>query len=341
MKNRKTIFLHSMFRAGSTYMFNKFRGYEEFWPYYEPLHHDLIRLKKESLDIWKFDKQATNVMNHPELEKPHFYEFKFAFSDNEKLPYYNINFAYKDFFNVSNTHELHNYIDNLIDSTPDAKLPVFQFNRTSLRIKWFKKQYPESLNIFLLRNPRDQFESYYQRNPIGKNIFLAINLYIVLSDSTANKYLLPHSKTLKFSGDIGKDLKESMNLTKKFDLKKHYEIFYYIWSHSLAHADQYANIIMDMDKMNSDKDYIVEIQNKISNYSSVELDFNDYNLKQNVKYSMKKNDFNGIENKINNDIEYDISSYTDYEYPEDIYEIKADGILSNLLIRLRNMIRAK
>ena len=185
MANKKTIFLHSMFRAGSTYMFNKFRNYDTFWPHYEPLHHDLIKLKKESLDIWKYDKKATNVMNHPELEKPHFYEFKFAFDNTASLPHYDTDFAYKEFFNVSKTHELQKYINNLINSTPETKLPVFQFNRTSLRIEWFKKQYPESLNIFLLRNPRDQFESYYQRNSLEKNVFLAINIYIVLNDTDA------------------------------------------------------------------------------------------------------------------------------------------------------------
>ncbi len=337
MKNRKTIFLHSMFRAGSTYMFNKFRNYEAFWPFYEPLHHDLIKLEKGSLDIWKYDKRTTNVMNHPELEKPHFYEFKCAFGDDTSLPYYDTDFAYKEFFNVSKTHELQNYINNLIDSTPDTKIPVLQFNRTSLRIGWFKKQYPESINIFLLRNPRDQFESYYQRNSIEKNVFLAINLYIILNDSNASKYLLPNQKKLNFSGNVAQDLQISMKLLKNLGLKKHYEIFYFIWSHSIAHADQHADIIINMDKMNSDKEYVIDIQKSISQYTSIHLDFSDYNLKQNVKYSMKNNDFESIENKINNDIEYDISFYGNYEYPKDLNEINIEEIFKKIL----NLFRKK
>lgn len=335
MENRKTIFLHSMFRAGSTYMFNKFRNYEEFWPMYEPLHHDLINLKKESLDIWKYDKKTTNIMNHPELKKPHFYEFKFAFSDDASLPHFNTDFSYKEFFNVHKADEFQSYIDNLVNATPDLKFPVFQFNRTSLRIKWFKEQYPESLNIFLLRNARDQFESYYQRNPIGKNIFLAINLYIILNDTDAQEYLLPNYEKVYFTDNVEKDLQTSLSLSKELSLKKHYELFYFIWINSIAYADQYADIIINMDTMNSDKNYVEEIQNRISDYTSIQLDFSDYNLKQNVKYSMNNNDFSNVEGKINSEFEYDTSSYLNYEYPENLDEIKEDGILKKILALFR------
>lgn len=331
MENKQTIFLHSMFRAGSTYMFNKFRSYEVFWPYYEPLHHDLIKLQKESLDIWKYDKKATNVMNHPELEKPHFYEFKFAFDSNASLPYYDTDFAYKEFFNVYKTNELKKYIDNLIKTAPDKKLPVLQFNRSSLRINWFKKQYPDSLNIFLLRNPRDQFESYYTRNPLAKNVFLAINIYIILNDIEATAYLLSEHKNIEFDSNVEEDINSCMEISKNLSLKKHYEIFYFIWMKSLSHAEEYANFIINMDRMNSDKEYIEEIQEKILNYTSESLNFNDYNLKRNIKYSMKKKDFYSIESKINTDLKCNVSTYNNYEYFKDLEETSKEEFFKKIL----------
>ena len=314
MKTRKSIFIHSMFRAGSTYIFNKFRENENAWAFYEPLHHDLINLRPESLDIWKYDKKTTNIMNHPELRKPHFYEFKFAFHDGEQLPYYNTDFAYREFFHVRDTQAFGNYIGNLIDSVPDGKTPVFQFNRTSLRIDWFKENYPESLNIFLLRNPRDQFESYYQRSPIGKNIFLAINLYIVLFEENARQYLLPKQKKPDFSGNVADDLQICMALSKKMNLQKHYEIFYFLWMQSFMHAEKFADLIIDMDKMNSDDTYVSEIENAIKDFSGIALQFDDYNIKQNTQYSLKNKVFTEIEQKVADD--YGFHSDVTYSYPE-------------------------
>jgi hypothetical protein len=297
MDNKEVIFLHSMFRAGSTYMFNKFRLNKDFYTYYEPLHHDLERLKKESLDIWKYDKKATKVMNHPSLDKPHFYEFKTAFNNSsDNLPFYDTSFAYLEFFKVSKDIELKKYIDNMIYTAPENKKTLFQFNRTSGRIEWFKKNYPNSVNIFLLRNPRDQFESYIQRGEIGKNIFIAINLYIILTKKEIfSKLLSSNFLDFTFSDNVPKDLMACMKLTKKVDIKDHYKIFYYIWLTSYIHATEYADLIIDMDKMNKDNEYKINIENNelISNNSGI--NFEDYKIKENNKFCLKYDSFINLE----------------------------------------------
>ena len=332
VKKEKVIFLHSMFRAGSTYMFNKFRIEGSFWTYYEPLHHDLVKLKQDTLDIWKFDKKATNVMNHPELNKPHFYEFKNAFNNNMSLPYYDTDFAYKEFFCVQKNDELKRYIDNLIDTAEDKKIPVFQFNRSSLRVDWFKKRYPESLNVFLLRNSRDQFESYFQRNVKEKNVFLAINIYIILYNKKATEYLLSDKSAISFSGNIGEDLNICMKMSGELSVEKHYEIFYFIWIHSYLHGEEYADYFIDMDRMNSDKKYIKEIKTKIFNETNVLLEFDDYNIKTNENYSLDVTTSSEIENKICKDYNYHIT----YDYISRTSENKKDGLFRRLFKKFIN-----
>lgn len=212
----KLIFLHSMFRAGSTYMFDKFRSYDDFYTYYEPLHHDLIRLRKNSIDIWKYHKEAAKAMNHPKLTKPHFYEFQTAFKkDGEGLPFFDSDFSYKEFFKVQQGEKLKKYIDNIINTTPKEKIPLLQFNRTSARIDWFKDHYPASFNVFLLRNPKDQFESYMQRGDIGKNIFLAINMYIALTNKKFMGEIFDKKINFKPSDRQNSDLAKCMKLSKK------------------------------------------------------------------------------------------------------------------------------
>ena len=308
MNQEKAIFIHSLFRAGSTYLFNKFREKNSFCTYYEPLHHDLARLEKDSLDIYKRDEIAAKAMNHPTLNKPHFYEFENAFNDiSTSLPYYDTDFAYKEFFKVEKHQELKTYIDHLIHSAPKSSIPVFQFNRSSCRIDWFKEEYPQSLNIFLLRNPRDQFESYVSRGKLGKNVFLAINLYIVLYNKTAMQYLFHKKPNISFSGDTQQDLQVCFKLSTKLPLKKHYEIFYYIWKYSTLHAEKYADLIIDMDKLNDNIDYMNKIKHTLSEYSNIPINFDDYKIKQNTKYSLKDTVFSNIEQSINQDFGYDIN----------------------------------
>lgn len=301
----KVIFLHSMFRAGSTYMFNKFRAYEKFTTYYEPLHHDLIKLRKDSLDIWKYNKKATNAMNHPSLDMPHFYEFQNAFkSDNEALPFFDSDFSYKEFFSVHKNDELKKYIDNLIDTTVTDTIPVFQFNRTSLRIDWFKKNYSHSLNVFLLRNPHDQFESYVQRGEIGKNIFLAINLYIILLNEKSYYEIFESQKNFELSDSVSKDLAECMRLTKNYTMEEHYKVFFYIWALSFYHARDNSDMIIDMDKMNYDKKHLDEIRSLIYRYSEEYIDFSDYQIKNNDSFLISYDKTIKIEKSIIEKLEF-------------------------------------
>ena len=300
MIEKKTVFLHSMFRAGSTYMFNKFRSYKKFYTYYEPLHHDLVRLQKDSIEIWNYDKKATDVMNHPSLEKPHFYEFSTTFNESKNvLPYYDTDFAYKEFFKVLKSDALKTYIDNLIKTTPEGKIPILQFNRTSLRIDWFVKNYPAGWNVFLLRNPRDQFESYYKRGKTNKNVFLAINLYIILLDHKATNFLIDKRMNVNFSGNVNEDLKACMILSENLTIEEHYKIFYYIWALSFVHANLYADLIIDMDKLNRNYEYLQDIKKRIYDYSSVDVDFQDYRMKNNTNLSMNLKSFFDVENYIN------------------------------------------
>ena len=60
MANDKSpILLHGQFRCGSTYVFNKLRSHREFYCYYEPLHHELVDLRLDCIDLWGYDTDTT------------------------------------------------------------------------------------------------------------------------------------------------------------------------------------------------------------------------------------------------------------------------------------------
>lgn len=276
----KAIFLHSLFRAGSTYLFKKFRDNESTWPFYEPLHHDLDRLRKKKLDIWKYnDESISKLMSHPTLSSPHFNEFMYAFKDNGQLPFYNQRYAYHDF--IDPPESLKEYIDNLVLSAPESTSPVLQFNRTSLRLKWFKKTYPDMMHVFLLRDPFDQFESYVRRGGLGNNIFLALNLIMI----AANDLFARQDERIDFKEKhhINRIIQEAMLKSKEYTLNQHFEFFLHIWIKSLIDAVDTSVVIADMDKMNFISDYRRRFNEVLDDYyHGASLNFDDYSIK---KYS--------------------------------------------------------
>ena len=249
-KKSRGIFLHSLFRSGSTYFFNKFRGVDGFWCYYEPLHHQLIELKEDRLDIFPYDKKTTSNMSHPHLQKPHFYEFKDVLRNNH-IPFFNTLMSYREFSTVRQHANTYKYIMTLMFRTPGNLTPFLQFNRSSLRIGWFKRFFKNSLHVYILRNPRDQFESYYKQGR-KYNIFLAINLYIIASNNHYKHFDDVYSfykDDFRVTHDLYYDLKKLAYYSADVDKKVHYRAFMHLWVTSLIEAEKHADFIIDVDRL--------------------------------------------------------------------------------------------
>ncbi|MBA3005988.1 MAG: hypothetical protein KKB91_13975 [Proteobacteria bacterium] len=300
----RAIFLHSLFRSGSTYLFKKFRETDRFWCYYEPFHHELLRLKKDNLALFRFDKEATGRMNHPGLEKPHFYEYSVAMGDDDRLPFFNTLLAYDEFASVKHQACTFKYVLNLIDSVPDNSIPFLQFNRSSLRIHWFKKYFPNSFHAYLLRAPRDQFESYCLAGKHSNNIFLAINLYIILKNYNFwfFREVYDDIKGINpLSGNIFKDLDRCINHVNSFSYALHYKIFLHLWIASLVEGSKSADVIIDMNKLGKSEAYSTDIANLFSDNFSMPINFfNDANIKCYDSFILDSEEYEKIEHQLSN-----------------------------------------
>ncbi len=301
MKN--TIMIHSLFRAGSTYFFNKFRQNHNFWCYYEPLHHDIAKLKPDALEIWKFDETSTSNMNHPSLDKPHFYEYKAVFDEKHiGIPYFDDVISYNEFTKVRSVETTYKYINNLIVKSPKDTIPILQFNRTGMRLQWFKKEFNEAMHLFLLRNPRDQFESYLGRGPLNKNWFLAINLFIYLINKNDFKKISLNSKIYQLdltSDDVIQNLTTCLDELSSISIELHYEIFLHMWLLSYIAADHHTDLIIDMDKMNESNEYKNEVIQLLKKYDPrATLNFDDFRIKHYSKFSISLSQYQSVEKKV-------------------------------------------
>lgn len=303
----RQLFLHSLFRAGSTYFFNKFRTDDNFVCFYEPLHQDLMKLRQNNVDtFWGFDpsSEVTKKQNHPSLQQAHFKEYQKLFKNDQAIfPYFEKSYSFDDYDKVQSDN-FKNYIDVLVSST-EKKVPVLQFNRTTLRIDWFKENYKDSINVYLLRNPREQFESYLGRSGY---VFEVMNLLIIKNcqefSALMDKFDIPFYENENFD----KEYKYYAKVTKQLSAIQKYEIFYAIWMTSLEHAIKYADQIVVMEKISEDKLYKKKIENFFNKHFEIDIDFKDFSMSHYNKFSCSLNDFKKVE-QLTDEYENEIKEY--------------------------------
>ena len=241
----RPVFIHAMFRTGSTYLWDKFRKDKRFHCYYEPLHEDLAVLAKDNIDIWGY--RESRSMRHPELNIPYHAEYEHLLNGSDPgVPYFKKAFSYDQFCRTRADRAMKRYIDLLICSC-GKKIPVLQFNRTSCRIKWFKESYPDSINLYLFRDPRDQWQSFLEIKKIFANIFPALTLLTASKNKEHEKFkhIKEYVPLCKYTEDtFARENIFYHTIAEAYNDEELYFIFYYIWLVSLLDSIKHSDYIV-------------------------------------------------------------------------------------------------
>ena len=292
----KPIFIHSLFRTGSTYIWNKFRHSDDFTCYYEPLHNELLGIPKESLKVPELDKFDFN--KHPVLDKPYFWEFKDLILEDGGILNFNERFVAEEFCYNGNNPELKLYIDTLIDKAKAQ--PLFQFNRSALRTKWFKNNYEDSINIYLLRNARDNFASFERYINIDNVFFSAMDLVIIQYNlnqpvfSWLSKYIDLSSLKVGIESAIETCSEQVVTLTST----DRYMLFYTIWYVSLLFNSVYADFILDVNKLSDSMPYNNGFIEWLSSCGIYGVTFEDAALNTHDEYTLTNETFDLVESVV-------------------------------------------
>jgi glycosyltransferase involved in cell wall biosynthesis len=295
------VFLHSLFRTGSTYIWNKFRQNRHYYCYYEPFHQGLAEITAENIEALL--TRDFESVNHPPLDKYYLYEYKPLLDHrHEGLPFFKKSFSFDEFcFRDSENPDLVKYIDYLLVGA-GKKIPVLQFNRSSLRVRWFKKYYPGARHIYLVRNPADQWSSYFEVTRKAKeSIFLVMDLLIASINSGDGDFqplsaLLPliryHHEKLTNELTIYRLIEPSYSLEEK------YTIFYYIWLKSLLENVFYADFILDINRLSDDTQYRKTFEDYICQPGEAAVDFRDAAVRTYNELPLDKEIMTAIETDI-------------------------------------------
>lgn len=258
------IYIHSLFRSGSTYVFNTFRKNEEEYLCYQEPFHEYIGLSLFDKDkLLKIDEKTSLSLRHQKLDKPYFYEYSLNFEEISNN--FNNSLSYKNFFKKDGLDE---YI-KVLSNVPE-KRPVLQMCRSFGRVK-FINDVKKGLNIYLWRNPWDQWWSYKITD-----YFYTTNLLIINAENDSP--FLQEIKSLLdvkwFSSD---NVEEELGYYHNVKLSSYdnYLLFYSLWCYSFLSCIDLCEIDINIDSLTSSEEYRTNIIQELNKYSISGIDFDD------------------------------------------------------------------
>jgi hypothetical protein len=248
--NTKPIFVHSLFRSGSTYVFGAFRrsagGY---WCYQEPLNEHVRHVAEAPERLLEIGARDGALLRHPALEKPYFWEF---YQVRKAIaPLFRKEFSYETFF-IRKDHpscgSLRAYLQALIDNAQGR--PFFQCCRTTGRLAALRDAFGGT-HIHLWRNPHDQWWSYQVGDYFDATTQLIFNA-ADLPDSLAAVRDVCGIAAFR-DPDIDKEFAHYRN--HRVAAREGYVAFYALWLHSLLACEKVADLSVNIDALSISSTY--------------------------------------------------------------------------------------
>jgi hypothetical protein len=271
------LFLHSAFRSGSTWFWNRFRQTASACAYYEPFNEGLAGLTPDKIAHGVPGNWATG---HPTLSAPYFTEYRSLLRPEGGVASFEPRFSYEDYFNDEPDEGSLRYIAALTENAWQAgKIPVLGFCRSLVRVPWFHRHCP-GVHIVTWRNPWDQWASCHDQSILNKNAYFEFKTFLISSIGNLSKkyrdyfcdlYLPPFLKYSPVSNE---------EFLYKFFYATHvnhrFRIFLRLFMLDMLSALAHADEVVDLDRLSADADYRRETTLHLRSVSGLaDLSFDD------------------------------------------------------------------
>jgi glycosyltransferase involved in cell wall biosynthesis len=284
-------FVHSLFRSGSTYIYNAIKRTNKFHVYHEPMHEVIESLPNSWTELLSRKDQLKSTLRHGFLLGNYFDEFSHLLPSIKKT--FRAKYSFDLYFMdaIESAPELMAYIDILIDGAP--KPPVLQCTRTCGRIGWLQENY-DSKHVFLLRNPWDQWYSYKVDPYISitpRIIYSQINLPTVLKAVFEASGALP-----VFGGETREKI--TYGIRHPLPAEQDYWLFFGLWVYSYLCGTSSCDSFIDMDRLSVSKEYQQESLTKLEMIGLESIDFTDVQLHRTIFADRERVTFEFIEEQV-------------------------------------------
>ncbi len=267
------IFIHSMFRTGSTWLFDRFRQAEDqgFWCYKEPFHEILINLKDQPELVLGIHSDMSTSLRHPALDKPYFYEF-YAIREHIGDSFQKC-ISFDSFFDHTVCPAFDEYTAKLIHHASGR--PVLQCCRSFGRVKHIR-QHHGGIHIYLWRNPWDQWWSYQINDYFDTAALAIINAYNPPQVITLLREELGFSQVreVSFSDEYQRLLQIPISAQNR------YLIFYTLWLYSFIENRSLADCEINIDSLSNDPTVPAKIKKRFEEFNVTGIDLSSSNIPQ-------------------------------------------------------------
>jgi hypothetical protein len=243
----RPIFLHGLWRSGSTYVWSRFRAAEGSLCYYEPLSDGLRRLTHAR--ILRDTPETMLSNNHPALAQPYFAEFAPLLA-GRGVRGYQRRFAYTRFAPPAEREDrpLQSYVQQLIDhARGQQRAAVLGFNRTGLRVAWLKKRF-DAYNIHIDRDPIDIFSSYLSQLQSGNYYYFIKWMQIIAGNTDYPLFSIAaplFRKPTSVEDIYTNPRKFYRQVVDETSLETLYSITFLAWAVCAMHALEHCDLIID------------------------------------------------------------------------------------------------
>jgi len=157
---RRPIFLHSGYRSGSTWFWNRFRECADACAYCEPFNVKLAVLTPEVIAA---DRPDAWPSGHPAGIRPYNAEYEPLLAPGGGVRMYEQRFGIETYYKTEADLGIDGYLAMLVGHARRlGKVPVLGFCCSLGRVQWFRK-FADGWNVVTWRNPRDQWLSCHRQ----------------------------------------------------------------------------------------------------------------------------------------------------------------------------------
>ncbi|WP_236199164.1 hypothetical protein [Pseudomonas pseudonitroreducens] len=244
--NNSPIFIHSLFRSGSTYLFNVFRRTGNYWCYQEPENEWLLELDNKPEALLAVTTNNGGNIHHPDIGKPYFWEFHEVRDSLRGL--FKQSFCFDDLFLEELSADQRAYYQALIEAS--RARTMFQFCRSFGQPQAFKSLFG-GIHVHLWREPRSQWWSF------------KINDYFDAATQLiyGAAHLPPALQAIKTSCRINPPASENLGTARAqaerspLKWRENYRAFFALWLYAQLELRQQADLDLSIDRLSQDAAY--------------------------------------------------------------------------------------
>ena len=248
------IWIHAPWRAGSTYVWSKFRSCPQYLAFYEPFHESLETLTRTAVARATASSWPSG---HPPLDAPYYCEFEALLVPGGGVRGLEHALPYTYYFvNDEPLARQQAYLNGLVAHAQSlGRRAVFGFCRSTGRAAWFKRHMP-GVHIALTRDGLGLWRSAFGRSQTHGDLYFVTRPLVILLLSRRDPWIADYLAALDLDplprlSDAGRAQREAERLTVR-DPDLTMRAFAAVFALGTALSQRHADVVIPIEALSTE-----------------------------------------------------------------------------------------